>query len=67
MRVLSYAPGPLQTDMVAILRSRGHLTEEFRNIEALQPETTAQRLIQILEDNRFTSGDHIDFYSPNIP
>lgn len=66
VQVLNYSPGPLETDMVSILRSDGYLREEFQRIEALKPETTVAKLIEILEGNKFRSGDHIDFYSPSL-
>ena len=67
VKVLSYAPGPLQTDMVEILRNDGYLKEEFKNMDVLKPETTAEKLIEILENNKFSSGDHIDYYTPIAP
>jgi len=53
--------------MVSVLRNEGYLRDEFQRMEVLNPETTAAKLINILEENRFKSGDHIDFYTPISP
>ncbi len=62
MSVLNYAPGPLDTRMVDTLKSDGHMQEQFKATELLKPETTVLRLIQILEGNKFKSGDHVDYF-----
>ncbi len=53
--------------MVSILRNHGHLREDFQRMEVMKPETTVAKLISILEENKFRSGDHIDFYTPFSP
>ncbi|KAM7302434.1 sepiapterin reductase-like [Ixodes scapularis] len=66
---LNYAPGPVDTAMFAQLK-RG--TKELEAMHdstikegrLLTPEKTVGRLIGILEDQKFTSGDHIDYYDP---
>ncbi len=53
--------------MVSILRNSGHLKEDFQRMEVMNPEITVAKLISILEENKFRSGDHIDFYTPCSP
>ena len=64
-RVLSYAPGPLKTDMAMVLANRGHLTDFFQNQDnLLDPEDSAERMIQILENDNYDNGAHIDYFDP---
>ena len=68
--MLNYAPGPVHTSMIedVIKDENVHhgLKESFSNMienkTILKPEQSAQKLVQILEENKFKSGDHVDYY-----
>lgn len=69
IRVLNYAPGPLDTDMQTCLRenlgdaeNRAMIKEMADQGKLVKCEDTVQKLIHILCKNTFTSGDHIDFF-----
>lgn len=63
VRCISYAPGPLQTDMADTLRAKGYLKDFFENRDnLLQPKTTVAKLIRILQENSYENGTHIDFF-----
>ncbi|KAM7302437.1 sepiapterin reductase isoform X1 [Ixodes scapularis] len=65
--VLNYAPGPVDTAMFAQLKRGTKECEELHDSRIrdgllLTPEKTAGRLVDILRDHKFTSGDHIGYY-----
>ncbi|GFN92009.1 sepiapterin reductase [Plakobranchus ocellatus] len=69
IRALSYAPGPLPTDMLDIASEKtkdGELKQWFH--DQLSQKTlvecvdSAKKLIAILEKNAFENGAHIDYY-----
>ncbi|KAG0416965.1 hypothetical protein HPB47_005991 [Ixodes persulcatus] len=67
--VLNYAPGPVDTAMFAQLKRGTKECEKLHDSRVrdgllLTPEKTAGRLVGILRDHKFTSGDHIDYYDP---
>ncbi|XP_043093362.1 sepiapterin reductase a [Puntigrus tetrazona] len=69
LRVLNYAPGPLDTDMQLQARSRSadvSLRKSFSVMHAegqlLSCEESISKLTQVLLDDTFTSGAHLDFY-----
>lgn len=67
LKILNYAPGPLDTSMTEdIKQSSGlHETElqaSFRTTQMLDPKDSAKKLIRLLENNEFESGSHIDYF-----
>jgi len=68
IKTLNYAPGPCDTDMQKIVREtdEGPARQFYVDLHAqgklIDPHVTVNKLIDILEKNTFTSGDHIDFY-----
>ena len=67
LKVLNYAPGPLETTMTEdIKQSSGlHETElqsSFRQTTMLDPQESAQKLIRLLEKDDFESGSHVDYF-----
>lgn len=70
LRVLNYAPGPLDTDMQRLVRtSRGvdpALQRQFRNAEQraelVRPIDSAETLLSLIEGATYTSGAHVDYY-----
>jgi sepiapterin reductase len=65
MKMLNYAPGPLETDMVTEIRSAPALdanSEIFFQKQVLDPEDSAKKLMRLLLIDDFESGAHIDYY-----
>ncbi|XP_061849216.1 sepiapterin reductase [Colius striatus] len=69
IRVLSYAPGPLDTDMQLLARTKTGDPELRQSLQSLQESgklidctVSAQKLLHLLEENTFQSGAHVDFY-----
>ncbi|KAI7833637.1 hypothetical protein BX661DRAFT_177264 [Kickxella alabastrina] len=69
VRVLSYAPGPLDNDMQREVREtmgdeeqRGIYQRMQRRGELVSVEDSAQVLCEILDLGQFESGAHIDYY-----
>ncbi|XP_070612890.1 sepiapterin reductase [Erythrolamprus reginae] len=69
VRVLSYAPGPLDTSMqeeartlsadVELRQTFLHLKESHQLVDC---DVSAQKLLDLLVANTFESGAHVDFY-----
>ncbi|KAG1930282.1 sepiapterin reductase b [Pimephales promelas] len=69
VRVLSYAPGPLDTDMQLQARRfsgdlnlRRSFSSMFSEHQLLTCEESGSKLVKLLLDNDFPSGAHLDFY-----
>lgn len=68
IRVLNYAPGPLDTDMQRQCREckdpglRKVCVEMMETGKLLSCEDSVTKLIKLLQENNFTSGKHIDYY-----
>ena len=69
IRVLNYAPGPLDTNMQLLARTvtgDDELRDLFDGMHAegklLPCELTLKKLVKLLDENTFTSGAHIDYY-----
>lgn len=68
--VLNYAPGPLDTPMIAELLADSRtdpvvrtMFEDLRaNGSLLRPAESAAILVSLLRKRNFKSGDHVDFY-----
>ncbi|MBZ3887948.1 Sepiapterin reductase [Sciurus carolinensis] len=70
VRVLSYAPGPLDTDMQLLAREtsvdpdlRKRLQDMKTNGELVDCGVSAQKLLDLLQRDTFESGAHVDFYN----
>ncbi|XP_065449248.1 sepiapterin reductase-like [Chrysemys picta bellii] len=69
VRVLSYAPGPLDTEMQQLARTKSadpEMREQFLRMkqsgQLLDCSVSAQKLVTLLLQDTFASGAHIDFY-----
>lgn len=69
VRVLSYAPGPLDTDMQQLARESSVDPELRSRLQKLKSEgelvdcgTSARKLLSLLQEDTFQSGAHVDFY-----
>ncbi|NWU89156.1 SPRE reductase, partial [Upupa epops] len=70
VRVLNYAPGPLDTDMQLLARTTTGDLEMRQFFQSLQESgqlidctVSAQKLVNLLEEDTFSSGAHVDFFS----
>eukprot|EP00092_Neocalanus_flemingeri_P016515 GFUD01017869.1.p1 GENE.GFUD01017869.1~~GFUD01017869.1.p1 ORF type:complete len:295 (+),score=77.09 GFUD01017869.1:672-1556(+) len=72
--VLNYAPGPLDTPMIAELLA-DHRTDQVvrtmfedlkRTATLLRPTDSASKLVALLRKRNFKSGDHVDFYDDKV-
>ncbi|XP_039579927.1 sepiapterin reductase, partial [Passer montanus] len=69
LRVLNYAPGPLDTDMQLLARTRTGDPGLRRRFQRLQEQgqlidssVSAQKLLRLLQEDSFPSGAHVDFF-----
>ncbi|XP_029371875.1 sepiapterin reductase a isoform X2 [Echeneis naucrates] len=69
LRVLNYSPGPLDTDMYMVARTRSAdpgVRKSFSDMidqgQVLTCEKSCKKLMKLLLDDKYTSGDHIDIY-----
>ncbi|KAF2363254.1 Sepiapterin reductase [Trinorchestia longiramus] len=67
--VLNYAPGPVSTDMHHMAATetpdeevREMFCKSVQDNKVLAPEQTIDKLLQLLEEGSYTSGDHVDYY-----
>lgn len=71
--ILSFSalpPGPLDTDMQLLARTKtgdAEMRQQFQSLhdsgQLIDCAVSAQKLLRLLEENTFTSGAHMDFYS----
>lgn len=69
IRVLSYAPGPMDTEMQEEVRTRTADAEQrqlfikMKNDGALvDSEVSARKMLDLIQTDGYTSGAHVDFY-----
>ncbi|NXJ62686.1 SPRE reductase, partial [Rostratula benghalensis] len=69
VRVLNYAPGPLDTYMQFLARTMTgdpEMRQYFQNLQEsgnlIDCTVSAQKLVNLLEEDTFSSGAHVDFY-----
>ncbi|KAJ3320565.1 hypothetical protein HDV06_005188 [Boothiomyces sp. JEL0866] len=69
VRVLNYAPGPLDTAMQQRIREEMpdvDLKKAFTNMHKennlIKPRDSAQALVDLLEKNEFDNGSHVDYF-----
>lgn len=69
INVLNYAPGPVDTDMVSeVITSTGDASVQdmFVNLKKtgtiLTVDQTTRRIMEVMENGKFESGQHVDYY-----
>lgn len=70
MRVLNYAPGPIDTEMVKGMMRDPDLDADvldgyrkmYSDKTILRPDETAEKLARILHLDKYESGQHVDYY-----
>ncbi|KAJ3179083.1 hypothetical protein HK101_010078 [Irineochytrium annulatum] len=70
VRLLNYAPGPLDTDMQKEIRDampdvslRQAFVKMHEESKLVSPENSAQILVDLLKANTFKNGSHIDYFN----
>ena len=66
--VLNYAPGVIDTQMTLQVQSQSHdpglaaaFKEQRESKSMLTPQQTVLKFIQVLQEKKFKSGDHVDY------
>ncbi|XP_041982318.1 sepiapterin reductase [Aricia agestis] len=69
IRVLNYAPGPVETAMIDYIVSEAvneNLKDVFNSFKnqgsLLKPEITAKKCVKVLLAGKFGPGEHVDFF-----
>lgn len=69
VRVLNYAPGPLDTEMQRITREtcsdetlRATFAKMYEEGKLVSPDDSAQKLLLLLDEDKYTQGQHIDYF-----
>jgi sepiapterin reductase len=69
IRVLNYAPGPLDTDMQGEIRDKMpnvDLKKQFETMHSkkqlVEPVDSARKLVRLIEQDKWKNGDHIDYF-----
>jgi hypothetical protein len=61
--VLNYAPGILNTDISTLLKTEGFNKQVYNDpVNIIQPEVSAAKMINVLEQKKYKNGQHLDFY-----
>ena len=70
LKILNYAPGPLETDMIEEIRLAPKLDESLKPAfekKAIDPKESAMKLAKLILVSDFESGSHVDYYDlPDI-
>jgi len=69
-RILNYAPGAIETAMTDELSSSNTLDSDisdyFKKMKdestLIQPHQTAERLVNLIAEDKFVNGDHVDYW-----
>ncbi|XP_060829383.1 sepiapterin reductase [Bombus pascuorum] len=69
INVLNYSPGPVETDMyyeicneVADKQTKTQFNDMLTKKTVLTCEQTVNRLLTVLKEQKYKSGDHVDYY-----
>ena len=65
LKILNYAPGPLETDMVTEIRSAPKLDKGLRpgfEKKLIEPLDSAAKLTKLVLKGEYQSGAHVDYY-----
>ena len=62
LKVLNYAPGPLETDMARELRSQAEYEDDVKSGRLIDPKISAEKCVKLVVTGRFESGAHVDFF-----
>jgi sepiapterin reductase len=69
VRVLNYAPGPLDTDMQKEIRDnmpnvplKAVYTQMHQDKKLVSPHESAQKLLSLIIQDTFKNGAHLDYY-----
>lgn len=62
LKVLNYAPGPMNTDMARDIRSDEQYEDDLRSGKLIDPQVSAAKCVGLALGAGYKSGAHIDFF-----
>ncbi|CAM9190860.1 unnamed protein product [Ectocarpus fasciculatus] len=62
LKVLNYAPGPMNTDMSREIRSADQFEEEVQSGKLIDARVSAAKCVRLALHGTFASGSHVDFF-----
>lgn len=62
LKVLNYAPGPMDTDMSKEIRSPEQYEEDLKSGNLVDPRLSAEKCVRLAVRGTFVTGSHVDFF-----
>lgn len=62
LKVLNYAPGPMDTDMSREIRSAEQYEEDLKSGNLVDPRLSADKCVRLAVGGKFVTGSHVDFF-----
>eukprot|EP00752_Nemacystus_decipiens_P010617 g9455.t1 len=62
LKVLNYAPGPMDTDMAREIRTPEEYEEAVKNGKLIDPRLSAEKCVRLAVRGKFVTGSHVDFF-----
>ncbi|CAM9837690.1 unnamed protein product [Ectocarpus sp. 12 AP-2014] len=62
LKVLNYAPGPMNTDMAREIRSAEQFEEDLQSGKLVDARVSAEKCVRLALHGTFASGSHVDYF-----
>eukprot|EP00903_Cladosiphon_okamuranus_P009416 g8980.t1 len=62
LKVLNYAPGPMDTDMAREIRSQEQYDEDLKSGNLIDPAVSAEKCVRLAVRGKFVTGSHVDVF-----